>query len=95
MLDALAREMPEGTAWNQPEGGYFLWLDLPSGRERPRVLARAGEEDVVFIKGADFFFHGGGEEAVRARILLCHAHEIDEGITRLGRLVREAAAVAA
>ena len=95
MLAALAREMPEGTAWNQPEGGYFLWLDLPSGVAADTLLARAGEEDVVFIKGADFFFHGGGEEAARLAFSFATAHEIDEGITRLGRLVREAAAVAA
>jgi len=95
MLTALAREMPEGTAWNQPEGGYFLWLDLPSGVAAETLLARAGEEGVVFIKGADFFFHGGGEEAARLAFSFATAHEIDEGITRLGRLVREAAAVAA
>ena len=95
MLAALTREMPEGTRWNQPEGGYFLWLDLPSGVAADALLARAGEEDVVFIKGVDFFFHGGGEEAARLAFSFATAHEIDEGITRLGRLVREAAAVAA
>ena len=95
MLAALTREMPEGTRWNQPEGGYFLWFDLPSGVAANALLARAGEEDVVFIKGVDFFFHGGGEESARLAFSFATAHEIDEGITRLGRLVREAAAVAA
>ena len=95
MLAALEREMPEATGWNQPEGGYFLWLDLPGGVAADNLLARAGEEDVVFIKGADFFFHGGGEESARLAFSFATPHEIDEGITRLGRLVREAAAVAA
>jgi DNA-binding transcriptional MocR family regulator len=95
MLAALEREMPEGTVWNQPEGGYFLWLDLPSGVAAESLLARAGEEDVVFIKGADFFFHGGGEQSARLAFSFATAREIDEGITRLGRLVREASAVAA
>jgi 2-aminoadipate transaminase len=95
MLAALGREMPEGTRWNEPEGGYFLWLDLPSGVATDMLLARASEEDVVFIKGADFFFHGGGEEAARLAFSFATAHEIEEGITRLGRLVREATAVAA
>jgi 2-aminoadipate transaminase len=95
MLGALAREMPDGTRWNEPEGGYFLWLDLPADVAADTLLARAREEDVVFIKGADFIFHGGGEEAARLAFSFATAHEIDEGITRLGRLVREAAAVAA
>ena len=95
MLSALVREMPEGTSWNEPEGGYFLWLDLPSGVAADALLARAGEEDVVFIKGADFFFHGGGHEAARLAFSFATPHEIDEGITRLGRLVGDASAVAA
>ncbi|MEO8290071.1 MAG: PLP-dependent aminotransferase family protein [Gaiellaceae bacterium] len=95
MIAALERELPDGAAWNHPEGGYFLWLDLPSGVEAEALLARSGEEDVAFIKGADFFFHGGGEESARLAFSFATAPEIDEGIARLGRLVREAAAVAA
>jgi 2-aminoadipate transaminase len=95
MLAALEREMPEGTRWNHPEGGYFLWLDLPSGMAAESLLARAGEQDVVFIKGADFFFHDGGDEAARLAFSFANAEEIDQGITRLGALVRESASVAA
>jgi 2-aminoadipate transaminase len=95
MFSALEREMPEGTSWNRPEGGYFLWLDLPSGVEAESLLGRAGEQDVAFIKGSDFFFHGGGEESARLAFSFATAPEIGEGVARLGRLVREAAAVAA
>jgi DNA-binding transcriptional MocR family regulator len=95
MLDALERELGDSTTWSRPEGGYFLWLDLPAGVGGDTLLARAGEEDVTFIKGADFFFHGGGEEAARLAFSFATAPEIDEGISRLGRLVREASAVAA
>jgi DNA-binding transcriptional MocR family regulator len=68
---------------------------VPSTTQSEPLLARAGEEDVTFIKGADFFFHGGGEEAARLAYSFATAPEIDEGIGRLGRLVRDAAAVAA
>jgi 2-aminoadipate transaminase len=95
MMKALERELGETASWSHPEGGYFLWLDLPGGVRGEELLARAGEEDVTFIKGADFFFHGGGEEAVRLAFSFATAAEIDEGIGRLGRLAREAAAVAA
>jgi DNA-binding transcriptional MocR family regulator len=95
MTAALERELGERADWSRPEGGYFLWLDLPAGVRGDELLARAAEEDVTFIKGADFFFHGGGEEAARLAYSFATAPEIDEGIGRLGRLVREAAAVAA
>jgi hypothetical protein len=59
--------MPEGTRWNQPEGGYFLWLDCRAAVAATRSSRAPAREDVVFIKGADFFFHGGGEESARSR----------------------------
>jgi 2-aminoadipate transaminase len=95
MMSALERELGESAMWSRPEGGYFLWLDLPAGVRGDMLLARAGEEDVNFIKGADFFLHGGGDEAARLAFSFATAPEIEAGIARLGRLVRDAAAVAA
>jgi DNA-binding transcriptional MocR family regulator len=95
MTAALGRELAESSTWSRPEGGYFLWLDLPAGVSGEALLARATQDDISFIKGADFFFHGGGEEAARLAYSFATAPEIDEGIGRLGRLVRDAAAVAA
>ena len=70
MITALAREMPEGTTWNEPDGGYFLWVDLPGGLSAESLLAQADEVGVAFIKGPDFFFHGGGESAHAPRVLV-------------------------
>jgi 2-aminoadipate transaminase len=95
MLAALARELPEGAAWNEPEGGYFLWLDLPPGVAAEELLASATEAGVTFIKGAAFYLGEGGESSARLAFSFATADEIEEGIARLGRLVREAAAVAA
>ena len=42
MLAALARHMPEAN-WSRPEGGYFVWVELPGAARRPRRAgARAG-----------------------------------------------------
>ena len=95
MLAALSRELPEGARWNEPEGGYFLWLDLPVGVDTGSLLARASEQDVTFVRGSDFYLGPGGEESVRLAFSYASATEIGEGIARLGRLVHEAAAVAA
>lgn len=95
MISALAREMPEGTSWNEPDGGYFLWVDLPAGVSGEGLLAQADEAGLTFVKGADFFVDGGGESAIRLAFSYATAEEIDEGIGRLARLVRDALAVAA
>jgi len=93
MIAALAREMPEGTSWNEPDGGYFLWVDLPDELSAASLLAQADEVGVAFIKGPDFFFHGGGQSALRLAFSYERPEAIDEGITRLGGLVRDGLAV--
>ena len=95
MTTALARELPEGTSWNEPDGGYFLWVDLPDGLSAESLLAQADEAGVAFIKGPDFFFHGGGESSMRLAFSYERPEAIDEGVARLGRLVRDALVVAA
>lgn len=95
MLAGLARELPDGARWNEPEGGYFLWLDLPAGVRADALLERATAEGVTFVRGSDFYVAEGGEEALRLAYSFASVAEIEEGVRRLGALVREAAAVAA
>ncbi len=95
MLAALEREMPDGTTWNEPDGGYFLWVDLPGGVRGDELQSQAAEADVAFVRGSDFYFTDGGEESIRLAYSYATADEIGEGVARLGRLVREATAVAA
>jgi 2-aminoadipate transaminase len=89
MLEALARELPEDASWTQPEGGYFVWVELPSGPPSSELLAEAEEAGVTFVKGSDFYAGGrGGDRALRL------AEEIAEGVSVLGNLVRTAAPAA-
>jgi DNA-binding transcriptional MocR family regulator len=92
MLDALPRACPPGASWSRPEGGYFLWLDLPEGLDAEDVLARCEEEGVTFVKGADFYpRHGGGERSARLAYSFVAPDEIAEGIARLGAVLAGAA----
>ena len=52
MLDALERELPEDATWTRPEGGYFVWVELPSGPPSSELLAEAEEAGVTFVKGS-------------------------------------------
>jgi DNA-binding transcriptional MocR family regulator len=94
MLDALDREMPDDAVWTRPEGGYFVWLDLPSGPPSVDLLAQAEESGVTFVKGSDFFPGGGGERSLRLAFSFVSPDEIAEGVSVLGSLVRTAAPAA-
>jgi DNA-binding transcriptional MocR family regulator len=92
MLEALARELPDDATWTQPEGGYFVWVELPSGPTGGDLLAQAEEAGVTFVKGTDFFPRGrGGERALRLAFSFVSPDEIAEGVSVLGSLVRAAA----
>jgi 2-aminoadipate transaminase len=95
MLEALARELPEGARWTQPEGGYFVWIDLPSGPPSSELLTEAEEAGVTFVKGSDFFPGGrGGERSLRLAFSFVSPEEIADGVSVLGGLVRAAAPAA-
>ena len=89
MLDALERGFAGRARWSRPEGGYFLWLELPGDVDASELLVRASEAGVTFVPGADF---GGEANALRLAFSYVSAVEIAEGIARLAKLVTSTAA---
>ena len=89
MLGALALELPDGARWSRPEGGYFLWLELPDGLDAADLLDRAESSGLTFVKGADF---GGRANTARLAYSYVSPDEIREGVRRLAALVAPVAA---
>jgi 2-aminoadipate transaminase len=88
MLEALERHMPSDAAWSRPEGGYFIWLDVPSGPDTADLLAQAEAAGVTFVKGTDFFVPGGGgERSLRLAFSFVSPEEIAEGVAKLAPLL--------
>lgn len=91
MLAALAREMPEGVRWTRPKGGMFIWLTLPARMDGAALLARSlRSEKVAFVPGHAFFADGSGRNTLRLSFTLHEQQTVDDGIARLGRLIRTA-----
>jgi 2-aminoadipate transaminase len=83
MVAALDEHLPEAPR-SRPEGGYFLWLDLPEGVDTAALLERATEAGVTFVAGRDFFPLGvGGESSLRLAYSFVSPAEISDGIARL------------
>jgi 2-aminoadipate transaminase len=72
----------------KPQGGYFLWVDLPEWADVERLEREAKERGVVFVKGTEFLLEGG-ESSLRLAYSAVRPDEIEEGIARLAGAYRE------
>jgi 2-aminoadipate transaminase len=93
LTEALARELPEAR-YAAPEGGYFMWVELPEEIDVARVFTEAQERGVAFVKGTDFLMEGG-HNTMRLAYSGVTADQIDEGVARLAAAVRAVEAGAA
>ena len=83
LVAALDRYIGEDASYVAPEGGYFLWVELPEDVDTEQLLAAASERGVVFVKGPDFMLEGG-RNALRLAYSGVTPDQIDEGVRRLG-----------
>jgi DNA-binding transcriptional MocR family regulator len=82
---ALERELPDAR-FVEPQGGYFMWVEMPAGFDVGALFAAAAERSVAFVKGSDFVI-SGGENALRLAYSGVTVEEIDEGVARLAEAV--------
>lgn len=90
MLSALERHMPEGVHWTSPEGGMFIWVTLPRGMDGKALLERALEAKVAFVPGGAFYADGSNANTLRLNFSMLAPARIEEGIERLGEVLRGA-----
>ncbi len=94
-LNAMLAELaafPEGTRYTRPEGGLFVWVELPSGVQALPLLQKAVESHVAYVPGTHFFVEGGHDNTLRLNFSNATLQQIHDGMTTLRRLVEEASA---
>jgi 2-aminoadipate transaminase len=90
---ALERHIPDAR-FVTPQGGYFLWVDLPEGSDVAALEAASAERGVIFVKGTDFLIEGG-DSSLRIAYSAVPPDQIEEGIARVADAYRELAGAAA
>jgi 2-aminoadipate transaminase len=87
LLAALSA-LPPPAVWTRPEGGYFLWLELPGGLDGAGLAHRAADVGVIFSPGAGFFAAEPRRATARLAFSYPTVAEIEEGAARLVQLIR-------
>ncbi|WP_134672494.1 aminotransferase-like domain-containing protein [Halorussus marinus] len=85
MLDLLDEHMPPGAEWTEPNGGFFVWVELPEGIDAEALLPTAADEGVTYLPGEQFFPDDGGENCLRLSFSHVSLDEMERGIRALAR----------
>ena len=89
MLDALRQQMPDGTTWTSPTGGFYVWVTLPGELDAKVLLPRAVTARVAFVPGTAFFADGTGSSHLRLSYCYPEPDRIREGVRRLATVLEE------
>ncbi len=90
LLEAMAAQLPEGTTWTVPAGGFYSWVTLPPGLDAAGMLPRAVSARVAYVPGSAFY-SGAAKSMGRRSLRLSYCYpepdRIREGVRRLAGVV--------
>ena len=89
MISSIEKHFPEEVKFTRPEGGMFLWATLPESISALRLFDLAGGENVAFVPGSAFYVDEGGRNTLRLNFSNADGNQIEEGIRRLAKVIRE------
>jgi DNA-binding transcriptional MocR family regulator len=88
MLDAIEKYVKtDGAKWTRPDGGLFIWLELPKNFDTMELFEKAKKIGVAYIPGTAFYVDDRKSSAMRLSFCLPSEDEIEEGIKRIGNLL--------
>lgn len=94
MISAIQRYLPSGIHFDPPQGGLFIWLQLPQGLASEDLLPLARQHGVDFAPGTLFFPDGTeGNNWLRLNFVAQPPSQIEEGIKRFGKAMKSLMAV--
>jgi 2-aminoadipate transaminase len=87
LAESLREHIP-GVSFTEPDGGYFLWVELPDDVDVDQLLPAAARRGVAVVKGSDFLLDGG-KHALRLAYSAVTVDQIDEGVRRLAAAIED------
>lgn len=89
MFDCLEKNLPSYVKWNKPRGGFYIWLQLPSGTDSTEILKKAIEKGTVFVTGKTFDPDGLRNDCMRISFCNTDVDAINKGIPIISQAIKE------
>lgn len=88
LLAGLGAHLPETASWSRPEGGYFVWVELPPGITADELLPVAVARGMAFLPGHRFFLDDGAAPgALRLAFSMHPADTLEEAAAHMGAAI--------
>jgi 2-aminoadipate transaminase len=87
MLEAIHTYFPKDVKVTKPNGGMFIWAELPNGNSAIELFDRAMEKRVSFVPGNPFYTCGKSFSTMRLNYTNSSVEKIEEGIKRLASVM--------
>ena len=81
LIAQLAEQIPDAE-YTPPQGGYFMWVELPDDADVDALFEASKKFGVAFVKGSDFLLEGG-RNTLRLAYSGVTLSQVEEGIQRL------------
>jgi DNA-binding transcriptional MocR family regulator len=88
MLSSITEYFPVGTRATRPEGGYFLWVELPARVDSLKLHRLAREHRICIAPGPIFSAQGGFANFVRLNYGQPWSARLDHAMRTLGGMAR-------
>jgi len=75
---------------SKPEGGFFIWIKLPTGTDPKKLMELAASARVQITAGPAFYPNGGGQEFIRLAYSYESPAKCYEGARVLARCILDA-----
>lgn len=85
------KQPPMRLSWNHPNGGFFIRLRVPVRADTALLELSASTYGVLWTPMSQFYVGNGGDNELRLSCSYLAADQIEEGVARLGRLLRTVA----
>jgi DNA-binding transcriptional MocR family regulator len=89
LLAALERHMPGEYQADPPQGGHHVWVTLNTALDERVLYAEAARYGVAFTPGGAVTAERRTQTSLRLSFSLVEPPELDEGVRRLARAIRE------
>ena len=88
MLQCL-ESFPEGVRFTRPQGGLFIWAELPEKIDTVQLLSSAVERKVAYVPGTYFCADGGHMNTLRLNFSNSTPDQIDTGMNALREIIKK------